>query len=156
MPIVEAVAGPKLIDDRIRPDARPAVGPGDGLRFAIQPAKVDESGAAVAARGLERERVRIPPLPAHAREERIAAGQLVVDADVGPITVPLERYDFPEGAIAIRKRRLIRKRVEELQNLLGRRIDAIRRDAVTRKRRAGPRVPENEGRAREVAVPHRL
>src|SRR5205823_1550118 len=101
MPIVEAVAAAKLVDDRVRPHARPAVGPGDGLRFAIQPAKVDQSGATVAASRLERERVRIPPLPTHAREQRVAAGELMVDADVGAITLPLERHNLPERAITV-------------------------------------------------------
>src|SRR5437879_4332624 len=78
VPIVQAVAGAEFVDDGVRPDARPAVRPGEGLGFAVQRAEIHETRAAVTAGRLERERVGVALLPAHARGERVARGQLLV------------------------------------------------------------------------------
>ena len=93
---VGAVAAAELVDHRARPDARPADGERRGLRLAIEQAEVGQPGAAVAAGALERERVGIARLPAEAREQRVAAGQLVIDAHVGAVAVAVERQDLAD------------------------------------------------------------
>src|SRR6185295_8294106 len=74
IPVVDAVAGPEFVDDGVRPDARPAVRPGDGFGLAVERAEIHETGAAVAAGDLERERVGVAVLPAHTREQRVTRG----------------------------------------------------------------------------------
>ena len=153
---VRAVAAAEFVDQRAGPDPGPAAGERDGLRLTIEETEIRQPGAAVAAGALERERVGIAPLPAEAREDRIATGQLVIHAHVGAIALAVQREDLAKRAVAAgRKVRLVRKRIEEVEDAPRRGIDPVGRDAVARELDAGQRVAHDERIRREIAVAHR-
>ena len=82
---VLAVAGPELVDQRAGPDPRPPARERDGSGLPIEQAQVRQPRAAVPAGALERERIRVAPLPAEAGEDRVVRRQLVIDPAVGAV-----------------------------------------------------------------------
>ena len=141
------------VPDQMRVQPR---GERDGLRLAVEETEIRQPGAAVAAGALERERVRIAPLPADAREERVATGQLVIHPPVGAIALAAQRQDLPVRAVAAGgKVRLVRQWIEEVEDAPRRGVDPVGRDAVARELHAGQRIAHDERIRREIAVAHR-
>ena len=137
---VTGVTAAEFADDRTRPDPGPSAGESRGLRLTVEQTQIRQAGAPVAAGALERERIRIAPLPAHPGEQRIAAGQLVIHSHVRAIAIALLRNDLAVGSVAAGgKIRLVREWIEEVDDASRRGVDAIGRDAVARELHTGDR-----------------
>ena len=136
--IVDAEAAAELVDDTAGKDSRPPGRQSRRRRRAIEQPQVGQPGAAIPAGAFERECVRGSILPARADEDRVLLRQLVVDATVSAFAAAIERKDLAVGAeSAIRAGGLIRQRIEEVDDAARRRIDALRRNAVTGERCTG-------------------
>ena len=136
---------------RVHPVARVVV-----VDRAVEQAQVCQPGAAIPPGAFERECVRGSVLPARADEDRVLLRELVVDATVSAFAAAIERKNLAVGAeSAVRSGGLVRQRIEEVDDAARRRIDAVRRNAVTGERCTGHRIANDEGRGREVAGPHR-
>ena len=130
---VPAVAGAEFAHHRPRPDPGPPAGERRGFRLTVEETEIRQAGSAVAAGALEGEGVGVAPLPADAREQRIAAGQLVIHAQVGAVAIAFLREDLPIRAVAAGGQvRLVREWIEELEDATGRGVDALGWDAVAR------------------------